>query len=161
MATIDYSMLKILVETQIATASASVIEAKFYPGDTVPNNLDRWIKVLPIDMRSLPDDREDDGAGGGGLDSASFVVTVNCFASQFAMKSTNAALANVLAEVKKTLHKKTMRDVSSTHQVDIFEAEIVADGEPDRGGQRRISTGAVIATGIVYRTAGVTLATHV
>lgn len=153
MSLIDPTVVKILVETQLGTVNSTTIPKVYYPGDGVDNMRDRWIKIRPIDHQSLPNDRED-STDVTGLDCDGIVVTVNCFASQRAMKTSAAALSSVMAEVRRVLFRKCLRDVATTHQVDLTECKTVTDDEDE---QRRMATGAVIVTGIVTRTVGATV----
>lgn len=158
MSLIDPAIVKVLIDTQLETVSGSVIQAVMHAGDVVPHNKDRWIKIVAIDLDSLPMDREDDTEATG-LDAAAITVTVNCFASQRAMRAKSGALASVMAEVRRVLHRQTLRDVASTHQIDLTEVRIVEDREIDE--QRRISTGMVQATGTVTRLSGATMTAFV
>lgn len=158
MSLIDPAIVKVLIDTQIETVSGSVIQTIMHAGDVVPHNKDRWIKVVAIDLDSLPMDRED-ATDATGLDAAAITVTVNCFASQRAMRTKSGALASVMAEVRRVLHRATLRDASSTHQIDLTEVRSVEDREVDE--QRRTSTGMVQATGTVTRLTGATMTAFV
>ena len=94
MSLIDPAIVKVLIDTQIETVSGSVIQTIMHAGDVVPHNKDRWIKVVAIDLDSLPMDRED-ATDATGLDAAAITVTVStdlrcefqnrkCFSNVFA-----------------------------------------------------------------------------
>lgn len=163
MATIDPTIIKKLVETQLQTVAGTVIPAAsiFFAGDVVPDGLTRWVKIVAIDVSSgeRPRSASYSGATQDEPDHADIVVTINAACSAGQMRGNSGSLSSVLAAVRKVMGQATMIDASTNHQVDLMDCRTIVDVEPDE--QRRLATGAVVIEGTATRTAGSTMAEFV
>jgi hypothetical protein len=155
MALIDRVAVKILVETKLLTANAAAVQLVLMAGTPVPANVDRWCKLLAIDLDPLGTSPRHGGGTDDGADFAAITITVQCFASAKAMKSSTGSLASVMAAVRAAMAGQCLRDVGTTHQVDLDRCREIEDREIDEN--RGIATGAVIFTGLVTRTSGNTM----
>lgn len=153
MALIDAAIVQRLVAARFATVATATIPAaaQFYPGDTVPDGLSRWARLIRIDI--LPQPRSRSGTGQDEPDLADLVVTIGCGCSRSQMETSSHSLASVLAEVYRVMSQACL--IESTHQVDLVEARMTADKLDDDLTQP--ATGAVIITGTVCRTSGATM----
>lgn len=156
MSIIDPTRIKAMVEARLATVSATVVPVVLYPGMPVPDNVDRWCRLMAVDLTTIENDRED-ATEATGTDYAAVSVLVSCFASAATMQASSGALHNVLAAVRAVLHRCTLTHDATTHQIDLFSATVAAERDTDYGGQRRTATGTVLASGIAFRLSGATM----
>jgi hypothetical protein len=155
MALIDRVAVKILIETQLLTVNGTTVPAVVMAGEPVPPGVDRWCKIVSIDLDPMRTSPRHGGGTDDASDFAAITVTVNCFASARAMRAKASSLASVMAAVRAALAGRALVDVGTTHQVDLDGCREIEDREIDAN--RGVATGAVIFTGRVTRTSGNTV----
>lgn len=155
MATIDPTVIKKLVETQLLTVDALVIPAAgiFVAGDPEPDGLTRWIRLVAIDIHDQ--ERPRAGAASDEPDHADVVVAINCCASAQRMRENRGALSCIMAEVKRVMGQATLLDAPTTHQLDLVSCRTAPDRDVDD--LRLAATGAVICEGVATRLSGTSM----
>lgn len=173
MALIDHAVVQRLLDARVLALAPGLGLTPLFRGDPEPtadgaggidggDAVGRWVRVLPVEVRRLP--RQRDGAGRE-PDRAAVTASLLVGVSIAQMRASGLAIASASAAAASLIDGACLRDEATGHQVDLAAAEAhdLGEGAGDQGGggaQRRFAAALVQAAGTAVRTSGETLEPH-